>query len=470
MFAIPCDLGPTANTVEDVLGDDFNTIDYLWTWVVYKREEASERYVRLTLGSPLEIGESYWIFSQAGGFWDAGDGAMTTFTQDPYCTSPRGCYEIPLVVPADASSTRYNMVGHPGNIQTDWASVTFLVDGIPYTPYDAELNNFVANTLWKYNGNTYESYSDSTPGVVGYLDIYDGFWVKVLGGSADKTTVKMLVPYGTATGSPPGPPGSPGAHLAPFKNNVLEPQKPLLARLLDFFVPSVHAKKPSWEQEWYLRLTAVSKPENLADGNNVLGQLGESSDGLDRHDLLDLGGFGTPYLTLSFPIEDPGGVVESYTSNYHAVNTDIADQWVFEVKSDDPYRDIDLYWDGLYLLEGIWTQDTGKKTWSESKQMEPGKLYSRMVLEDVDLGVEIDAVDDDVVNHYSFNMDGLNVRTFRWIMKAKNGKPPKTKAIKSSPIELRLQPSDGPMSHIPAPGRSEDWPGFETGSRFIEDK
>ncbi|MCW8925178.1 MAG: FG-GAP repeat protein, partial [Xanthomonadales bacterium] len=450
MFAIPCDLG-TNNTVEDVFGDDFNTADYLYDWVVWKRDEANERYVRLTLASPLEIGQGYWIFSYDGGFWDAGNGGLTTFTQDPACASPRGCFEIPLVNPADASSEHYNMVGHPGNIQTDWASVTVLVDGVPYTPYDAEANNFVSNTLWKYNGNGYDSYNDITPGMIGYLDTYDGFWVKVLGGSFGKT-VKLLVPYGTATGSPPGPPG---VMLQPPVESLLEPPKPLWARLVDFFIPDSHAAKPTWDQEWYLRLIAISEDENLLDRNNVLGQLQESVNTHDRHDLVELNPFAPPYLSLVFPHQDWGDNAGNYTSDYHMANTGAADEWVFEIHSDDAYRNVDLYWDGLYLLDGIWSQDTGKKTWSQSKQMDESKLYDRMVLEDLDLGVEIPAVEDGVANHYSFSMNGQNVRSFRWVMESEKGKKPRTKPIKASVVEFTNSAGLDLMEQIPQPGETK---------------
>jgi hypothetical protein len=343
------------------------------------------------------------------------------------------------------------MVGNPGNIQADWAGVTFLIDGVPYTPFDAEFNNFVANTMWKYNGNGYDSYNDATPGMIGYLDPYDGFWVQVLGGSFGKP-VKMLVPYGTSTGSPPGPPG---ASLLPHPQGVLAPEKPFWASLLDFLVPDAHAAKPDWQQEWYVRLIAVAEDGNLVDQNNVLGQLQESMDIYDRHDLVELDPFAAPYLSLSFPHHDWGDRAGDYTSDYHLVNTAAADEWVFEVHSDDAYRNIDLYWDGLYLLEGTWTQDTGKKTWTQSKVMDESVLYKRMVLEDLDLGVAIPAVQDGVVNNYSFNMNGQNVRSFRWVMKSKNGKTPKVKRSKPAKAKFTGSETDDPMEQVPLPGKKD---------------
>ena len=143
MISIPCDLG-SANTVEDVFGGYFDVIDYRWTWVMYTRDETLNRYVRLDLASSLELGESYWIFSQEGGLWHAGNGTLTSFSTSADCPSPRGCYTIDLVSPSSASSYRYSMVGNPGNVRTDWASVQFLIDSLPYFPPDADANDFVA--------------------------------------------------------------------------------------------------------------------------------------------------------------------------------------------------------------------------------------------------------------------------------------------------------------------------------------
>jgi hypothetical protein len=293
--------------------------------------------------------------------------------------------------------------------------------------------------------------------MVGYLETYDGIWVKVLGGAFGKT-VKMLVPYGGSVGSPPGPPGGGYSQLAEPPTDA---NKPLWARLVDFLVPDAHAKKPTWDQEWYVRLIAVSEDENLQDSNNVLGQLQESIAGYDRHDLPALLPFDAPYMSLSFPHYEWGDKAGSYTSDYHAVNTGDADQWTFEIHSDDPYRDIDLYWDGVYLLEGIWTQDNGQKTWSQSKQMDAGKLYGQMVLEDLDLGIQVKAMEDDVVNHYSFNMENLTVRTFRWVYtgeKTKKGKKvklPKAKPVKASPKEPPVRRGYDPMKHVPKSGKDK---------------
>ena len=72
--------------------------------------------------------------------------------------------------------------------------------------------------------------------------------------------------------------------------------------------------------EWYVRLIAQTPADNLLDRNNVLGQLFDSVDGYDSHDLKELPPFASPYLTIVFPhVDDWVGHEDNYSSDYHAV-------------------------------------------------------------------------------------------------------------------------------------------------------
>ena len=107
-----------------------------------------------------------------------------------------------------------------------------------------------------------------------------------------------------------------------------------------------------WNPEWYLRLSITVPSEGLLDKGNVLGQLNDSIDDQDSHDLIELDPAFTPYLTLVFPHEDwpqPG----HYASDFHDRDYTDSDQWVFMVKSDGRYRDITLYWDSVKVIERI---------------------------------------------------------------------------------------------------------------------
>ncbi len=203
-------------------------------------------------------------------------------------------------------------------------------------------------------------------------------------------------------------------------------------------------------------MSVESQAERLADRRNVVGQLRASVAGYDRHDLKELAPFSSPYLALVFPHSDWDEHAADFTSDYHYIN-DGPDQWSFDVRSDHPGREITLYWTPIQLLQGIWTQDNGKRTWSKEKQKDGMALYKRMVLEDLDLNVIIPAVEDDgTVNHYVSNMNGQLERHFRWVFKSKNGKGPKakTKQHKTTATDTSgFDPNADPMQEPPKPGK-----------------
>jgi hypothetical protein len=184
--------------------------------------------------------------------------------------------------------------------------------------------------------------------------------------------------------------------------------------LLAFVVSSALAappEKPPKQRgdEWYLRLIVQSQSGDLRDSNNVLGQLFDSLDGYDSHDLRELDPFASPYLTIVFPHDDWVGHEDNYTSDYHAVKLHETDQWEFQVKSDDPWLDVYLHWENARVL----VQDASGE-----------ELMEKMFLEDVDAGVLIKIVGNDgiSVKSYPFNMDGMTARTFRWVLEGKEEK------------------------------------------------
>lgn len=430
MFGLPCAPDADADTVGELFGDTLDINDYYYRWVVYSRNHTTDMYKRLNPNDTVEQGIGYWLMSLDDSYWDA-TGSLTeypvTFAQD--CSDPAGCFKITLTPPDSVDTERYNLVGYPGNKTINWAGVRFILDGDVYTPEQAEQLGYISKNMWKYNGNGYDVYDTSTPGMEGELNSHEGIWVKLLGGSAT-LPVELLIPANSIISEPPGPP------MTLLEQDTISDSNGWLARIVDFFIPSAHAGKPAWEQEWYLRLIAESPSEGLRDRGNVLGQLQDSVEAFDSHDLIELDPFSTPYLTIVFPHDDWGDKSGNYSSNYHeAIDYYAEDQWVFQVKSDNPYRDINLYWNGLYLLEGIWSQDTGKRTFSKSKQADGGALLQRMWLEDMDTGERVEAVIEDPITgaiskqSHQFNMNGLNIRTFRWVLDSHNGKAPKAPKV-----------------------------------------
>lgn len=190
MISLPC--LPASNTVQDVFGDDLGNADYDFRWVVYEYNESIDTYVKLTLASPLNQGESYWILSLDNASVGFTGTATPLTTGNANCPSPSGCFEVMLTPPDTNVSTRQNMAGHPFPFDVDWADVVVEVDGVAHTPSAADTAGLVSKTINKYNGSSYSPFDDTTPGMTGVLNTYDGFWVETLGGSAGKS-VKLLI-------------------------------------------------------------------------------------------------------------------------------------------------------------------------------------------------------------------------------------------------------------------------------------
>ena len=132
--------------------------------------------------------------------------------------------------------------------------------------------------------------------------------------------------------------------------------------------------------EWYVSLTATAG--DLKDSGNVLGQLRDSQYGYDLHDLKELSPFATPYLTIVFPHPDWGDHAGDYGSDFRGTHKR-KNKWTFEVRSDDPNREITLSWSSLADMSG-------------------------MSLLDTVTGTKVAAQHAD--QQYTFNMDGETVR------------------------------------------------------------
>lgn len=207
MIGLPC--LPSASTVEDIFGGFLNPARYNSRWVVYERNEIADAYSMLDLASPMALGVGYWIISLDATVWDV-DGVETLKdTTNPNCPTIDGCYVIDLTPPAAAGDPpRFNLIGHVFSFDVDWEDVRVEVAGTGYTPGAAETAGYMEKEMWIYNGNGYDVFDDSTPGMEGTLVPQDGIWVAVLNGAAGET-VKLLVPVMNTFGSPPPPPTLP---------------------------------------------------------------------------------------------------------------------------------------------------------------------------------------------------------------------------------------------------------------------
>ena len=90
------------------------------------------------------------------------------------------------------------MLGFVGNAPVEWADCRIVVDGISYTPTDADAAGYANKQIWQYNpgasganGNGYTTCDDAL--ITCKLEPYRGFWVQLYG-KTKGTTVKLLIP------------------------------------------------------------------------------------------------------------------------------------------------------------------------------------------------------------------------------------------------------------------------------------
>ncbi|MEZ5503161.1 MAG: hypothetical protein R3E50_11135 [Halioglobus sp.] len=142
--------------------------------------------------------------------------------------------------------------------------------------------------------------------------------------------------------------------------------------------------------EWYVRLILTSEAEGLKDQYNLLGQLNDAAPGFDSRDLPELGQtWAGTYLSVIFYRPDWETDKETFNTDFHPVAPRAGDEWTFEVRSDDPSRDLSLTWSGK------------------------NARFNRMVLVDLEDNQIVRAKVDGVKQVYHFRMNGV-VREFAW--------------------------------------------------------
>ncbi|MDE0952261.1 MAG: hypothetical protein OSA45_13395 [Halioglobus sp.] len=147
---------------------------------------------------------------------------------------------------------------------------------------------------------------------------------------------------------------------------------------------------------WSLRLILTSDVGGLEDSYNKLGQKQGASLQLDKFDAYELGqGFAGTYLSVTFYRPEWGQEHDTYHMDFHPVARKSSDEWTFEVRSDDPYRDLSLTWVGV------------------------NTKMKRVVLVDLQEGEIVPAVVKGVPQVYRSRMNG-SVREFAWRVLTKN--------------------------------------------------
>ena len=417
MLSLPC--LPTGTSVVGIFGDDtpsaLTTADYYVSgtgWAIFDRPNGAA-YEPVGSADPLSTGTGYWFKSHEAPTDNklqiTGTTTPVTVTAANGCASANGCAAV--TVSANATANRYYLVGNPFPYAVDWAQVRVRVggeNGTVYTPSAANTANLLSNQIWVWNAtNTgYDTYNDSTLGMIGNLAYFKSFWVQA-GSDADGQRIELLIPAAVTTHSslaaPSTTPRLASAAqpwylawldwlIAPAAADDdlslgLEPeqrpargwsQRPALmpgAAVVDPIIDllttqgiwsqglspeeaerAAHAQALATGSEWFVRLTVEEPATGYRDANNVFGQLLTAKNSYDPADLIELPPYAAPWLTLVFPHGDWGDRAGDYTSDYRsAQRLDRrgrpmaglpAGDWTFEVRADRVGTPVILRWAG----------------------------------------------------------------------------------------------------------------------------
>lgn len=174
--------------------------------------------------------------------------------------------------------------------------------------------------------------------------------------------------------------------------------------------------KDSLSKAWYMKTVAKAttndSTEYIHNTAGIFGELRESQNGKDRHDIL---GFGTTILQVVFPQTEWDENNGDYFSDYRTLtDEDVKKVWTFQVKNQ---RDVNLADAPLQLLlygpyDVTSTEENGRVTYEESLSKDTAKKTS-ITLIDIDNQVEYSYEE---LKTQQLNMDGLHTRTFRWVI------------------------------------------------------
>ncbi|UZR30870.1 FG-GAP repeat protein [Methylococcus mesophilus] len=408
MVAAPC--VPASATVAGTFGDSGNspysnlaTTSYDNTWGLYTRDAATDAYVFAGTGDAVAPGTGYWLKSSANPANGSIviNGSATPVTASAHCASANGCYAITLTSTASASGLM-NLVGNPLPYDIDWANVRLLVDDVAvYTPVAAQIGNLMSKSFSIWNGTSYDTYDDVTPGLTGALKVFQSFWVKTLPGSSGHT-LKLLIPAKPSTTSQAEPALFPPSRLwdksvgngfalaqrVPGRtarhdwNGVRVSEASPLSALpwylgwLDWVAPPVRAEEAGLAVEaqgaamkaqglaareatrrshasalaslkaWYVRLKVDNPALGYKDSGNILGQLADAKAGYDAYDLAEPAPFAAPYLTLVFPHKNWDDKSGAYASDYRPALGLRPMSWDIEIRADQPGSEVRVSWQG----------------------------------------------------------------------------------------------------------------------------
>ncbi len=329
MVSMACN--PGSKTVAELF-PEFNPADYGITWELFDRDAVNEVYNSIGINTTLtENGKGYWFFTNIADVTLAVDGNKNSGD------------DIPLV---SGSEGRMNLLGHPHTTDVEWKDVLVVDGGTTYSLAEADAAGMMSNKMYQWESGAYQVYDGETLGQEGTLKAFDGFWTDVYG-----SDLSLRIPIPVAASS------------VQISSLSIAPETLSSALVTK---ESVYEKKKNQDEEttddWYIRLIVESG--SLKDRGNVLGQLSDSEDGKDKHDLKEKPPFTSPYLSIVFPHTDWVDSGWGYTTDFHALNKTKKGKWKFTVKASENVSKATLHWEGpeeILKKAVIIDKETGKR-------------------------------------------------------------------------------------------------------------
>ena len=198
MTAPSCNPSPAG--VSDQYATDLSGI-YGTDWISFTWNSAptAQSYVKQAGTDSLVPGTGNWLYSyNAGTLLLDGTPTVTEPCSDYGSGLQGNCFAVDLTPSSD--SNIWQIIGHPFPYAVSWTDVRVAsFDGstwTQHTPSQAIAADLMEKEYWFWNGNSYNTKDDSTPGSIGALQPQESVWVQIKSGSSllSAGNFKLLIP------------------------------------------------------------------------------------------------------------------------------------------------------------------------------------------------------------------------------------------------------------------------------------
>lgn len=209
LLTIPAD--SSAQTVEQLFGDDLPAATYDQEWFIYRFDSAIQNYIKPTLQDTLPQGDGFWMLQSTGADvtvdLPAGLPNGSAMVSE-VCASTTGCFSIQL--PTNAASATWSLLGAPYDSPIDVTQIRVssssgtCANGCDLA--EAKAADLLAGDPLIYNATSenYERLSD-----LSVVPTWQGFWVPSSAQSAD-TNLTLHLPKPAAPAQALAFPGAAG--------------------------------------------------------------------------------------------------------------------------------------------------------------------------------------------------------------------------------------------------------------------